>query len=90
MKDIWQGFLGAMQLIAGFDRNIFEIVLLSLYVSFISTIISSIIGIFISLFITIEDYKFNKKLKSIINTFMAIPPVVAGLIVYILFQEGGH
>ncbi|MCX7694835.1 MAG: ABC transporter permease [Caloramator sp.] len=89
MKYIWQGILGALKLILGFDRNIIEIVLLSLYVSFMSTIISSIFGIFLSLFITIEDFKFKNRLKGIINTFMAIPPVVAGLIVYILFSRKG-
>ncbi|SHE46693.1 ABC transporter permease [Caloramator proteoclasticus] len=89
MRSIWQGTVGAFNLILGFDRNIIEIVLLSLYVSFMSTIISSVIGIFLSLFITIEDFKFNKGLKGIINTFMAIPPVVAGLLVYILFSKRG-
>ncbi|GFR34721.1 ABC transporter permease [Thermobrachium celere] len=89
MKDIYQGIIGALKLIISFDRNIIEIVLLSLYVSFMSTAISSLIGILLALLITIEDFKFKKRLISIINTLMSIPPVVAGLIVYILFSRNG-
>lgn len=85
--DFYNGLIGAFNLIFSLDRNIIEIVLLSLYVSFMSTFISSFISIPMAIIISSKNFKFKRQTINIINTFMAIPPVIAGLVVYILFQE---
>lgn len=90
MKDIWQGILGAIKLIVTLDGNIIEIVLLSLFISLSSTLVSAIIAVPSSIFVSLNEFKLKKTIVKLTNTLMALPPVIAGLIVYILFQEKVH
>lgn len=74
-----------------FDREIFDIIVLTLRMTFLSTIISSIIGIPLGLWL--EASKIGKKGKKLIvtinRTLMAVPPVVVGLVVHLLFMRNG-
>lgn len=69
--------------------EILEIVALSLMVSGSATIISSVIGIPLGSWIGLHDFKVKKILLRIIYTLMALPPVLAGLIVYLLLSRSG-
>lgn len=69
--------------------EILEIVLLSLMVSGSATLISSVIGIPLGSWIGLRDFKGKKILLRIIYTLMALPPVLAGLIVYLLLSRSG-
>lgn len=89
MKDIWHGILGAIKLIITLDGNIIEIVLLSLFISLSSTLISTAIAIPSAIFFALNEFKFKKTIAKLIHTFMALPPVIAGLIVYIIFSRKG-
>ncbi|MCX7951653.1 MAG: ABC transporter permease, partial [Clostridiales bacterium] len=89
MKDIWQGLLSAIKLIVTFDKNITEIVLLTLYITIASTLVSAIIAVPSAIFVSLNEFKFKKTIVKLTNTLMALPPVIAGLIVYILFSRKG-
>ena len=80
-------FINSLFLIISVDKNLWDIILLSLYVSFVALIIASIIGIFFGYFLALNEF-FLKNLI-LINALMGIPPVVVGLIVYFLFASGG-
>lgn len=79
----------AFHLIFSFDQEIFEIVLLSLQVSFSSLCVASIIGIPCGIGLAKSNFKGKNLMVRIIYTFMGLPPVLCGLFVYILFMRRG-
>jgi len=87
--DILDIFINSLFLIVTFDKNLWDIILLSLYVSFIALIIGSITGVFFGYFLSIKEFFLKNLFLIIINAFMGIPPVVVGLIVYFLLASGG-
>ena len=71
------------------DANILEIVLLSLKVSLIALIIACLIGFSLGSFLASSKFFGRGVLLVIINSFMALPPVVVGLAVYMLLSKSG-
>ena len=57
--------------------------------SFFSTLISCLIGIPLGVLLSKSRFKGKKTINRIINTLMGLPPVVAGLLVYLLFTHYG-
>ena len=82
-------FTKSFFLIISFDNDLWEIIILSLYVSFIALIIGSILGILTGYYLAIKIFIFKNILLIFINSLMGIPPVVVGLIVYFIFASGG-
>ena len=82
-------FLNSLLLIINLDKNLWNIILLSLNVSVIALIIGSLIGLFLGYFLAIKRFFLKNILLIFINSLMGIPPVVVGLIVYFLFARGG-
>ncbi len=72
-----------------FNREILEITLLSLRVSGTAVLIASCIGIPAGTYIALHEFLGKNVLRTIINTLMGLPPVLAGLLVYILFSRSG-
>lgn len=89
MNGIIGGIAGALKLIISFDRNIYEIIGLSLFVSISSTIISSVFAVPLGIIIGINKFSGRELIIRIINTFMGLPPVLAGLLVYLLISRKG-
>ena len=81
--------LNALKLIFRADSLLFEIISLSLKVSFIALFISSSIAIIIGYLLAIKNFYLKNIVLILLNSFMGIPPVVVGLIVYFLFAYGG-
>ncbi len=71
------------------DRELFQILGVTLRMSFFSTVISCVLGITSGIFIGRKDFKGKRTIKKITGTLMGLPPVVAGLIVYMLFTKYG-
>ena len=71
------------------DREILQIIGVTLRMSFFSTTISCLIGMPLGVLMTSTSFKGKRTIKKIINTLMGLPPVVAGLIVYLLFTKYG-
>lgn len=69
--------------------EILEIVKMSLTVSGSATIISALIGIPLGAWIGLSDFPGRKLLLRTIYTLMALPPVLAGLLVYLLLSRSG-
>ena len=82
-------FINSLFLIISFDKNLWDIILLSLYVSFLALIIASIFGLFFGYFLALNKLFLKNLILILINALMGIPPVVVGLIVYFLFASGG-
>ncbi|MBE6786446.1 MAG: ABC transporter permease subunit [Ruminococcaceae bacterium] len=71
------------------DREILQIIGVTLRMSFFSTVISCLIGMPLGILITSTSFKGKRTVRKLINTLMGLPPVVAGLIVYMLFSKNG-
>ena len=87
--NILEIFINSILLIISFDRELWDIITLSLYVSFTALIIASIIGFLIGYFLALYNFYFKKIILVLLNSLMGIPPVVVGLIVYFIFASGG-
>jgi tungstate transport system permease protein len=71
------------------DRELFGIITLTLRMTLLSTAIASVIGIPLGLWLDRVNFA-GKKFVVIINrTLMASPPVVIGLVVYLLLMRNG-
>lgn len=71
------------------DVNIFSVVKVTLIMAFSSTTISSILGIILGLFLEQAHFTGKKIIIRINRTLLGIPPVVVGLIVYMLLMKNG-
>jgi tungstate transport system permease protein len=69
--------------------EIFQITILSLQVSTIATIISMLIGLPFGTWLALGNFRGRSILLSIINTGMALPPVVVGLLVAMTLWRSG-
>lgn len=89
MDFIIEGIQKAFQLIFSLDREIFNIVLLSLRVSLTAIILASFLGIPLGFLMAVKDYWGKRLTIALVNTLLALPTVVVGLIVYSLISRRG-
>ncbi len=89
MGYISEGFREAIRLLISFDKEIYSIVFLSLFVSTTATIIASIICVPLGIHLGIKDFKGKRLFSRILYAFMSIPSVIVGLIVAILLSRRG-
>jgi tungstate transport system permease protein len=69
--------------------EIFEITTLSLQVSGLATLISLLIGLPFGTWLALGNFRGRSLLLSVVNTGMALPPVVVGLVVAIMLWRSG-
>ncbi len=89
MSDIVEGMLAAFRLIFSLDADLFEIILLSLQVTLTAVIIASLIGMPLGAWLAVNRFRFRRITIAILNALMGLPPVVVGLIVYIMLSRSG-
>ena len=89
MTDIWAGLEAAFWLIVTFDADLVEITLRSLFVSLTALVIASIIALPFGTWLAIQRFRYRRTAIAMLNALMGLPPVVVGLIVYILFSRSG-
>jgi len=86
---IIEGIRKAFQLIFTLDSEIFSIVLLSLRVSLTAVVLASLLGVYLGFLMAVKDYWGKRFSVSLVNTLLALPTVVVGLIVYSLISRKG-
>ena len=87
--NILEIFASSVKLILTLDPLLFDIIILSLKVSFSALIASSFFAIIIGYFLALNKFYFKNIIIIFFNSLMGIPPVVVGLIVYFLLARGG-
>lgn len=70
-------------------NEIYSIVLLTLKICLISTSVSAILALILGFRLGINDSKSSNIFKTIISAFTSLPPVIAGVVVYLLFSKNG-
>ncbi|HEX9909314.1 MAG TPA: ABC transporter permease, partial [Desulfatiglandales bacterium] len=89
MDLILEGIKKAFWLLVSFDPEVLGITFLSLKVSGTATLISLIIGISVGASVALTRFPGRRIVVSLINTGMALPPVVVGLFVTISLWRNG-
>ncbi len=84
-----ESFISALQLIAQFDPEIYLIAWTSIKISLIATLIASIFGLFLGIITAISRFPGKSFVQQILNTLMAMPTVMIGLIFYGLLSRQG-
>lgn len=89
MDTLYQGVLKALGLIAALDPELVSIVLRSLGVTGAAVLISSVLGIPLGTVVALKSFPGRGIISALMNTFMGLPPVVAGLFVYLILSRSG-
>lgn len=79
----------AFGLLTSFDDELAGIVGLSLRVSLSATLIAALVGVPLGAVLATRNFLGRQFLIVLSNTFMALPPVVVGLVVYLLLSRAG-
>jgi len=79
----------ALQLIAEADPKLTEIVLLSLRVSLSAVAIACAVGLPVGAAIAVGRFPGRHSVIVVLNALMGLPPVVVGLLVYLLLSRAG-
>jgi tungstate transport system permease protein len=89
LSDLGGAFAEAWRLLSGFDSNLIAIVALSLQVSLTAVAVAAAIGLPLGALIAVERFPGRPTLIVMLNALMGLPPVVVGLIVYLLLSRAG-
>jgi tungstate transport system permease protein len=89
MTDFSQAFGHAWSLLAGFDAGFYAIVGLSLRVSLTAVALAALIGLPLGAWVALARFPGRGGLVAAMNALMGLPPVVAGLVVYLLLSRAG-
>ena len=89
MNDFGDAFWAAFQLVVSLDADLTEIVGLSLQVSLTAVFIAALIGLPLGAAVALFRFPGRMAVVVILNAFMGLPPVVVGLVVYLLLSRAG-
>jgi tungstate transport system permease protein len=71
------------------NSELWSIVWLSVRVSGTALFISSVIGLPVGVWLGLAQFRGKRLVTAVVNTGMALPPVVVGLVVYLLLSHSG-
>jgi tungstate transport system permease protein len=89
MQFLLDSLLSAFALLYSFEPELYFIIYVSLKVSLSSTILSSLIGIPAAFGIALKEFRGKRAVITTLNTLMALPTVVVGLLVYAFISRKG-
>ena len=89
MNELSQSFLIALDLILGLDTDLVEIVWLSMQISLLAVTLAALIGLPLGAAVAIYRFPGRAAVVVVLNAMMGLPPVVVGLVVYLLLSRAG-
>jgi tungstate transport system permease protein len=89
MNSMSESFMTAFSLIASGDGALWSIVARSLWVSGVATILASGLGVLLGAWLAVARFSLRGGVLAVLNTMLAIPSVVVGLLVYLLLSRSG-
>ncbi|MBC7181959.1 MAG: ABC transporter permease, partial [Marinobacter sp.] len=82
-------FYVALSLLLNFDAPLYQIVALSLQVSLLAVLIAAVLGFPLGAAVALWRFRGRGGVIVALNALMGLPPVVAGLMVYLLLSRAG-
>ena len=89
MSDLAQATAVAVALILGLDGDLLRIVRLSLQVSLAAVAVAGTVGLPLGAALAVYGFRGRRPVIVILNALMGLPPVVVGLVVYLLLSRSG-
>ena len=89
MNEILQGLAQAARLLAGLNPDLIEITWLSLRVSVTATLVAALIALPLGAWLAVSRFRARRVVIAVLNALMGLPPVVVGLMVYVIFSRSG-
>jgi len=89
MQDFGEAFRLAFQLVVTADPDLLEIIVLSLRVSLTAVAVACLIGLPVGAVIAISRFPGRTGVIILSNALMGLPPVVVGLLIYLLLSNAG-
>ena len=89
MQALSEAFAAALALIAQGDRQLVAILLLSLRVSLAAVLLAALIGVPLGALVAVGRFPGRRAVVVLLNALMGLPPVVVGLVVYLLLSRAG-
>jgi len=89
MLDLPQAFASALRQIVALDPQLLEIIALSLKVTLTAVTIATLLGFAVGGVLAVYRFPGRGAVAALLNALMGLPPVVAGLIVYMLLSNAG-
>lgn len=78
-----------MRMVVDLDPALIEIVARSLFVSLVAVCVASLIGLPVGAAVAIFSFPGRRVIAVTLNALMGLPPVVVGLLVYLLLSRAG-
>lgn len=89
MNEIYEALLKAFELLIKRDPDLIEIVILSLKVNGMAVLIASLLGLSIGALLAVYRFRGRAFCLVLVNALMGLPPVVVGLLVYMMISNAG-
>ncbi|MGB5209794.1 MAG: ABC transporter permease [Gammaproteobacteria bacterium] len=89
MNDFSSALSNAFELVTRLDPQLFEIVGLSLEISLSAVLIAAIIGLPMGAALALSNFPGRRAAVVVLNALMGLPPVVVGLVIYLLLSRAG-
>lgn len=89
MTDLGAAAATALHLVVTADPAVTQIVLLSLRVSLTALLIAAVIGLPLGALLAVARFPGRGAVLTLLNALMGLPPVVAGLLIYLLLSRSG-
>ena len=89
MSTLWSSLAAALGMIVEFDPALLDIIGLSLRVSITAVVIATLIGAPLGAAVAVGKFRGRRAAIVTLNGLMGLPPVVLGLVVYLLLSRAG-
>jgi tungstate transport system ATP-binding protein len=89
MNTLGESLLLALQMIARLDAEVLRVVGLSLRVSITACCVGALAGLLLGAWLAVARFRGHGVLVWMLNTLLALPSVVVGLLVYLLLSRSG-
>lgn len=89
MNTLQESLARALQLVAGADPMLVSIVARSLAVSGVACLVGCALGLVLGSWLAVSRFPARGAVVTVLNTFLAVPSVVVGLVVYLLLSRSG-
>jgi len=89
LGDLWHGLVQAFWLVVTLDPALAEIALRSLRITFTALALACLIAFPLAALLAVRRFRFRRLAIAVLNALMGLPPVVVGLVVYVMLSRSG-
>jgi tungstate transport system permease protein len=89
VNDLSAALTAALGLIAIADAQLAQIVWLSVRVSLLAVVIAAMLGLPLGALLAIKRFPGRQPVIAVLNALMGLPPVVVGLLIYLMLSRAG-